>query len=66
VRKVKPGSGCVLSDLAYFFLKLFSTFFPAFSNSQKVRLGLEKGLGLGSLRSLYQIEIQLHATIVII
>ena len=44
-------------DLDFFFLKFFKLF-SAFSNSQfKVRpLGLEKGLGLGSV---YLIKIQL-------
>jgi hypothetical protein len=48
-----------LSDLAYFFLKIFSTSFSTFSYSQKVRLGfIEKGLGVG-IGSVYLIKIQL-------
>ena len=57
--ETKSGSGCVLSDLAYFFLKIFSTSFSTFSYSQKVRLGfIEKGLGVG-IGSVYLIKIQL-------
>ena len=41
--------GCVLSDLAMFFLKNFLTFFQAFVTFKRLGfgLGLEKGLGIG-------------------
>jgi hypothetical protein len=48
--ETQPGSGCVFltPDLAYFFLKFFSTFnFLRLFNSQKVRLGVRVRGGFG-------------------
>ena len=43
--ETQSGSGCVLSDLALFFLKIFLTFFPAFLTLK--RLGVREGFGIG-------------------